>query len=66
MFPSQDDLFAAQIPKSDLIYDRASNIAVLPAVRPQYADTMLRCLKPGGKILAITLERQVAPDVGPP
>lgn len=59
-------MFSARLPQVDCIYDRASMIAVLPAVRRQYADTLLGCLKPGGRILCITLTREVAPDVGPP
>ncbi|KAI9016808.1 thiopurine S-methyltransferase [Hyaloraphidium curvatum] len=62
----QDDLFAAELPPSDCIYDRASMIAVLPSLREKYADTILSCLEPGGRILAVTLERPVPPDVGPP
>ena len=62
----QDDLFGAELPQADCIYDRASMIAILPKLRGQYCDVLLGCLKPGGRILCMGIQRQVAADVGPP
>jgi len=48
----------------DVIFDRASLIAIDPSLRESYVETMGKLLKPGGQILLITLTRP--DDAGPP
>jgi len=48
----------------DLIYDRASQIAIEPSLREKYVETMGKLLEPGGQILLVTLTRP--DDEGPP
>lgn len=50
----------------DAIYDRAAFFALAPKDREPYVRNMYRMLKPGGKILLITLEFTVAGYEGPP
>ena len=48
----------------DVIYDRASLVAINPSLRAEYVETMGKLLKPGGLILLVTLTRQ--DENGPP
>jgi SAM-dependent methyltransferase len=48
----------------DAIYDRASMVAIEPALRLDYVATMGRLIQPGGKILLVVIERD--DDAGPP
>lgn len=48
----------------DVIFDRASLIAINPSLREKYVETMGKLLKPGGQILLVTLTRP--DDAGPP
>lgn len=53
----------------DVIFDRASLVAIDPSLRTNYVDTMKRLLKPGGRIFLVTIERRSGTDwdhQGPP
>jgi len=66
------DLF--QMPTNDrydIIYDRASIVAIKPSLRQDYVKLMGRLLQPGGSILLVTLDRRTttseeAKNDGPP
>ena len=48
----------------DVIFDRASLIAINPSLREEYVNIIGKLLKPGGQILLVTLTRP--DDAGPP
>lgn len=48
------------------LYDRASLIALPPALRARYAETLCRCLPPGARGLVVTLEYDQTLRDGPP
>ncbi|GKY92795.1 hypothetical protein MPSEU_000249200 [Mayamaea pseudoterrestris] len=53
----------------DVIFDRASMVAIEPSLREDYLKTIGRLLAPGGKILLVTIERTSGTDEdkgGPP
>lgn len=54
----------------DSIWDRASMVAIDPALRGDYVDVMKKLLKPGGTILLMTIERRTGTEdglkMGPP
>jgi thiopurine S-methyltransferase len=54
----------------DVIYDRASMVAITPNLRQKYMDVINELLKQDGKILLVTVDRrsgkQEAVDGGPP
>jgi thiopurine S-methyltransferase len=54
----------------DVIFDRASMVAIKPSLRESYVQVIKNVIAPGGKILLITLERQgtdeEAVNKGPP
>ena len=55
----------------DIIYDRASIVAIKPSLRQEYVNLMGILLQPGGSILLVTLDRRTttsdeAKNDGPP
>ncbi|MDP5253476.1 MULTISPECIES: thiopurine S-methyltransferase [unclassified Vibrio] len=62
----QGDFFTAPTEPVDLIYDRAALIALDEQQRQQYSQTLLRWLKPGGKVLLISLDYPQSQMDGPP
>ncbi|MDR9830944.1 thiopurine S-methyltransferase [Vibrio sp. FNV 38] len=60
------DLFSAPLEPVELVYDRASLIALPIEMRAEYAQKIDELLKPGGKILLVTLEYDQSEMAGPP
>ncbi|MEZ8610886.1 thiopurine S-methyltransferase [Vibrio sp. 10N.222.51.C8] len=60
------DYFTAPIQPVDIIYDRASLVALPEEVRVQYVERLKQLLKPGGKILLVTLDYDQNEMAGPP
>jgi thiopurine S-methyltransferase len=54
------------LPKMDLIYDRAALVALPYEMRRKYATHLLSFLKPQGKILLISLQYPTGAMDGPP
>jgi len=56
--------------KFDAIMDRASMVAIDPSLREEYVQTISKVIKPGGKILLVTIERRTGTEEavkkGPP
>jgi SAM-dependent methyltransferase len=54
----------------DAVMDRGSMVAIDPSLREHYVQTMSKLVKPGGKILLVTLERRTGEEeklkAGPP
>lgn len=48
----------------DSIWDRASMVAIDPALRGAYVNVMKKLLKPGGTILLVTFERRAGTEEG--
>lgn len=60
------DYFTTQIEPVDVVYDRAALIAMPQALRQMYADKLLSMVKPGGRILLVTLDYPQQELDGPP
>ncbi|MEZ9061060.1 MULTISPECIES: thiopurine S-methyltransferase [unclassified Vibrio] len=60
------DYFTAPIQPVDIIYDRASLVALPEEMRVQYVERLKQLLKPGGKILLVTLDYDQNEMAGPP
>jgi thiopurine S-methyltransferase len=63
------DFFALSVPEAerfDTAYDRAALIAVRPEDRERYVATCLAALRPGARLLIVTLDFGDAPLAGPP
>lgn len=60
------DYFSAPIQPVDTIYDRASLVALPEEMRVQYVERLKLLLKPGGKILLVTLDYDQNEMAGPP
>lgn len=60
------DYFTAPIQPVDTIYDRASLVALPAEIRAQYVERLKQLLKPGGKILLVTLDYDQSEMAGPP
>jgi thiopurine S-methyltransferase len=58
--------FTAPIQPVDIIYDRASLVALPADMRVQYVERLKQLLKPGGKILLVTLDYDQSEMAGPP
>lgn len=54
------------LPLFDSAYDRASLVAIDPARRRDYVDTMYRVLRPGGTLLLVTFDYDQQALDGPP
>lgn len=54
------------LPLFDSAYDRASLVAIDPARRRDYVDTMHRVLRPGGTLLLVTFDYDQQKLDGPP
>lgn len=56
--------------KFDIVWDRASMVAIQPVLREEYVKTISKNIKPGGKILLVTIEKRTGTDEaiakGPP
>jgi len=56
--------------KVDIVWDRASMVAINPELRAQYVQTLLNIVKPGGAILLVAFDRREGTDEakasGPP
>jgi thiopurine S-methyltransferase len=53
----------------DVIFDRASMVAIEPSLREQYVKTMSKLIAPGGKLLLVVIERRSGTEedlTGPP
>ena len=60
------DYFTAPIQPVDIIYDRASLVALPAEMRVQYVERLKQLLQPGGKILLVTLDYDQDEMAGPP
>ncbi len=60
------DYFTAPIKPVDIVYDRASLIALPKEMRVQYVEKIKLLLKPGGRILLVTLDYDQELMLGPP
>ncbi|WP_020396199.1 thiopurine S-methyltransferase [Thiolinea disciformis] len=60
------DLTAADLAECGAVYDRASLIALPPAMRPAYAEHFLKIVSPSNTILLITVEYDQSIASGPP
>ncbi|MGB2080094.1 MAG: thiopurine S-methyltransferase [Vibrio sp.] len=60
------DFFTAPLAQYDLIYDRAALIALPEAMRQSYVARIKSLLKPGGKILLVSLDYPQDEMQGPP
>lgn len=54
----------------DAVFDRASLVAIQPGLREKYVETIGKLMKPGGRILLVTVDRRTgtedAKSTGPP
>ncbi|KHT40256.1 thiopurine S-methyltransferase [Vibrio sinaloensis] len=60
------DFFTAPIQPVDIVYDRASLVALPQDMRGEYAERIKSLLKPGGRMLLVTLEYDQSLMAGPP
>ncbi|WP_325893974.1 thiopurine S-methyltransferase [Grimontia sp. NTOU-MAR1] len=60
------DYFTVPLDTYSLIYDRAALIAMPDSMRQKYVERLLSLLKPGGKILLVTLHYPQEQMDGPP
>ena len=58
LLEEEDSSSASIIGKFDYIYDRGSMVAIEPQLRTSYVKILKSLLKPGGKIILVTLERK--------
>ncbi|OEU23165.1 Thiopurine S-methyltransferase [Fragilariopsis cylindrus CCMP1102] len=57
LLEEEDSSSASIIGRFDYIYDRGSMVAIEPQLRTSYVKILKSLLKPGGKIILVTLER---------
>lgn len=50
----------------DAAFDRGGLVAVNPADRPKYAQNLGELMRPGGRLLLLTVEHEPAGKIGPP
>lgn len=62
----QGDYFTVNIDPVDVVYDRAAFIAMPADMRQDYVEKLLSVVKPGGRILLITLDYDQDELAGPP
>ncbi|MBR9789996.1 MAG: thiopurine S-methyltransferase [Vibrionaceae bacterium] len=60
------DFFSAPVSQVDIIYDRAALVALPQEMREEYAERLIQLLKPGGRILLVTLNYPQEEMSGPP
>ncbi|MGX1924858.1 thiopurine S-methyltransferase [Vibrio sp. NH-7] len=60
------DFFTAPIQPVDIVYDRASLVALPQEMRGEYAERIKSLLNPGGRMLLVTLEYDQSLMAGPP
>ncbi len=60
------DFFTAPVSQVDIIYDRAALVALPQEMREEYAERLKQLLKPGGRILLVTLNYPQEEMSGPP
>ncbi|ENM5766023.1 thiopurine S-methyltransferase [Vibrio mimicus] len=60
------DFFTAPVESVDLIYDRAALVALPKEMRSDYAQRLLQLLKPGGRILLVSMDYVQTELPGPP
>lgn len=60
------DFFTAPIQPVDIVYDRASLVALPEEMRAEYVQKIKSLLKPGARILLVSLDYQQSEMAGPP
>jgi thiopurine S-methyltransferase len=50
--------------KFDVVFDRASIVAIRPEMREKYVSVMGKLMKPGGSILLVTIDRREGTEEG--
>lgn len=60
------DVFTAPVKPVDLVYDRAALVALPEEMRVDYVARIQSLLKPGGRILLVTLDYPQSEMAGPP
>ncbi|CAM3179955.1 thiopurine S-methyltransferase [Vibrio neptunius] len=60
------DIFTAPVQPVEIVYDRAALVALPEEMRTDYAQRIKSLLKPGGRILLVTLDYPQAEMAGPP
>lgn len=60
------DFFTAPVESVDLVYDRAALVALPEEMRADYAQRLLQLLKPGGRILLVSMDYVQTELLGPP
>ncbi len=60
------DYFTAPVESYDIVYDRAALIALPEEMRQEYVARLKSLLKPGGRILLVTLDYEQHEMAGPP
>ncbi|HGF7176225.1 TPA: thiopurine S-methyltransferase [Vibrio cholerae] len=60
------DFFTAPVESVDLVYDRAALVALPQEMRAEYAQRVLQLLKPGGRILLVSMDYVQTELSGPP
>lgn len=60
------DFFTAPLESVDLIYDRAALVALPEEMRTDYAQRLKQLLRPGGRILLVSLDYDQNEMSGPP
>ena len=61
MFDLDDDMTGG---KFDVVFDRASIVAIRPELREKYVSVIGKLLKPGGTILLVTIDRRAGTEEG--
>lgn len=60
------DFFTAPLEPVELVYDRAALVALPESMRQEYVEKVLSNLKPGGRMLLVTLDYDQQELAGPP
>ncbi|HDZ9287780.1 TPA: thiopurine S-methyltransferase [Vibrio cholerae] len=60
------DFFTAPVESVDVVYDRAALVALPEEMRAEYAQRVLQLLKPGGRILLVSMDYVQTELSGPP
>ncbi|MFN3014487.1 thiopurine S-methyltransferase [Vibrio coralliilyticus] len=60
------DIFTAPVQPVEIVYDRAALVALPEEMRADYVQRVKSLLKPGGRILLVTLDYPQAEMAGPP